>query len=90
MLVILPLVIYFFYWLINHSEGFSLWVKNNTILWPAKIKYMLGCSFCFGFWAALIIIIGTEYPYYLIFSTPVITMFLNLLYLKLSQNNDNQ
>ena len=83
MIVVLPVSIYFFFWVANHSEGFSAIFSKFSARLPAKAQYALGCAFCFSFWASLVIVPLNNLPLYLVATTPVLSMFLNLAFLAL-------
>lgn len=84
-IVLYSLVIWFFFWLYNHSyilEKFRDCINSKL---PFLIKYGIGCSFCFTFWVTLFLFIMTGLPLIFLFVAPVINLFIELIYQKLSK-----
>lgn len=79
------LCIYFVYWLINYSGpvSFYFWSFANKL--PDKLKYAISCVFCMTWWVSLAIVPFVGLSWWFILAAPVINLFINLLYLSLTQ-----
>jgi hypothetical protein len=82
----LALSLWFFFYLINGPSPLSVWIRDKVIsLLHPKLQYMLSCSYCFGSWGSLIVVLLTQYPVYFIFAAAALTHLINLVYLSLTQ-----
>jgi hypothetical protein len=80
--------IFFFYYLFNNSDillNFRTWVFLNV---GDSVTYALQCSFCFTWWASLMLFAYGFCPFIFVFVAPVINLFLYKILTKLN-NTDN-
>ena len=82
--LIYSIFIWFFFWLYNHSYILEkLRLSLNSKL-PFLINYGIGCSFCFTFWSTVFLFFMINLHWVFIFICPVINLFIELIYNKLS------
>lgn len=87
-LLIYAISFYFFFYLFNHSwigEGTKNWVIDRV---PALVAYSIQCAFCITFWFTLIICSLEYRPSYFLITAPVINLFLELSYRKLTTEKE--
>lgn len=79
-------IIYFFFFVYNHTEiGEKIQKKifplsERTILNEEIVKYILSCSFCFPFWATTLT--WPIYGWQFIFINPIVIHFVDKFYSK--------
>ncbi len=81
----LALIIYFFFYLINHSGPVGDYLKDLLKYLPEKVQYAVTCIFCASFWTSLLLVPLLSYSFWWILVIPVINLFVNSLYLSLTQ-----
>lgn len=86
MLLIYCFSLFFTYYLFNYAEitrAPASWIKG---LLGAKLSYPIACSFCSAFWSTLALYILGWVPGFWVLVAPVIHLFIDLVYQKLSGN----
>ncbi len=89
-LLVYAISFYFFFYLFNHSwigEGTKNWVIDKV---PALVAYSIQCAFCLTFWFTLVLVCWEVKPPYFLITAPVVNLFLELSYRKLTVNRDGE
>lgn len=83
--IIFALQFWFFFFLVNHSLILKKpreWVYSKL---PSQMVYPLSCAFCSAFWFTTILFLTGINSYQLVLVSPVIVLFLELAFLKLTE-----
>jgi hypothetical protein len=83
-LYIYPIIIWFFFYIWNHSDilsNFRTFIYNKL---NVQIVYLLQCSFCTTFWISGALFIIGLIPALFIVTAPVINLFIELSFKNLS------
>ena len=86
-MIIWTLGLFFAFYLLNYADltrPVSRWLHQKL---PPKIGYALQCAFCWPFWVTLAgYIIYPDWSFWTILVVPVLHLFVDLAYQKLSGN----
>lgn len=86
-LFVYSLSLWFAFYLLNYAEitaRSSKWLKRRL---GVKIGYPLECPFCWGWWVTLVgYILLPNWALWTCFAAPVIVLFIDLAYQRLSGN----
>lgn len=74
-LIVLSLVVYFGYHLLNKTEA-GAWLVARIPL-TTKIRYALACVFCLSFHLTIVSWVFLPVPFYYVFCVPVINLLID-------------
>lgn len=77
---------WFFFFLMNYADITARPAKWLRGVLGTKLSYATGCALCSCFWLTLVLVIFTPIPVYWMFVAPVLHLFLDLAYQRLSGN----
>ena len=82
------LMIWFGFYIINHSLILKFFRDKLYPKVNSKLLYLIKCSFCFTFWISLILYLFKFIPLIFIFVAPPINLIIELLFLSLTDSDN--
>lgn len=84
------LSLFLFFYLLNYADITAIYAKSLKEQLGPIWGYPLGCAMCWGFWMTLLACLMGVVPGWFVFTAPVVHLFIDLGYSRLSCDNTNR